>query len=364
MNLTLDEKRELFAKPNVTGWGLGLRPKIVDEKRRDELVHRVLVYQKTDDLDSNERIPETINGVKTDVVYVGEFSAVAVNRTGQLRPVSYGGSVGNKLITAGSTGMLYTKTGSAETFMGTNAHVGTPSPFLDTGAILEKRILQPGTYHGGTLKDVCGEYVWHSKLTPYGSSKWNGLNWLGFAIWRLRKISEQLVSRNQVAASKASMVASAAGADKVNSLSSVNLAKALAASDDIDWSCFKKANGATFINATVDNYCRNEPFVGHLFAASDVAGGICKAANIVKRGYTPVVQSATVDELDIVKGSSFWGDCQTDIMDPSVELLTNYGDFYCMLTDIALATNPKDASGNPTIKGGWSGSGFRLVKKV
>jgi hypothetical protein len=111
----------------------------------------------------------------------------------------------------------------------------------------------------------------------------------------------------------------------------------------------------THITATVDNALRDEPFIGHLFASSDMAGMICKVKYIMELGYLPIHGTAEVKDGDTVKGSSFWGDYQTEVIDSSASIMVNYGEFHAYFEDVIFVKN------DGTIKGGWSGSGFRLL---
>jgi hypothetical protein len=334
--LSPSTKRKLLARPNVNGVGVGLKPRRVDGKEYpDELVHRVYVQQKVEasSLSADQLIPEKINGIDTDVVNLGPVKALDVDRTSKIRPIPPGVSIGHWMITAGTSGALFRKNGAGELLMGTNAHVGCPSPFLALQDVLDKRILQPGAHHAGQVpSNVCGSYVYHQPLKPYGSDKWNFLNWFGFNMWRLCMVIKQIAGR-QVSANGSAVVT---------------------AENLIDFACFKK-DGADFSADSMDGYCNKEPIVGLLFAGSTTAGIICKIEHIAKTGYIPVDPMGKVSIGTKIKGSSYWGDYCDSVMDDSAEILTAYGDYYSMLSDVIIMNSAG------VIKGGWSGSAFRLA---
>lgn len=76
---------DLLGRPGVTGVGVGY--KYVAGERTDQVVIRVHVAHKRDDVPEAERIPETIDGVPTDVLE-SRFEEIA--DTGRYRPVCGG----------------------------------------------------------------------------------------------------------------------------------------------------------------------------------------------------------------------------------------------------------------------------------
>src|SRR5262245_16970045 len=88
----MESSREsILGLPNVVGIGVGL--KRVRGKPTDELAIVVLVRVKVATIEEAHRIPREIDGVKTDVIEVGEIVAHA-NVT-KIRPALGGVSVGN-----------------------------------------------------------------------------------------------------------------------------------------------------------------------------------------------------------------------------------------------------------------------------
>jgi phosphoglycerate-specific signal transduction histidine kinase len=79
---------ELLKRQGVTGVDIGY--KYVNGKKTDEIAIRVLVEEKKKDISKDEKIPETVDGIKTDVIQrklvlhskkipVAEFSPQADN---------------------------------------------------------------------------------------------------------------------------------------------------------------------------------------------------------------------------------------------------------------------------------------------
>src|SRR5262245_23240360 len=93
-------RAELIGKLNVVGVGIG--EKITGGRRTGETAYIVLVRKKQD-VARADAIPDTIHGVKTDVIEVGEIVAHA-NLT-RVRPVPGGVSIGNAAgVTVGTLG--------------------------------------------------------------------------------------------------------------------------------------------------------------------------------------------------------------------------------------------------------------------
>ena len=93
-------------------------------------------------------VPQSIDGIETDVIEVGDIRALAVDRTKKWWPTPGGVSIGHFAITTGSTGPVVKKN-SIRHFCSNN-HVLANSNEAD---ILDP-ILQPGPYDGGTTTDV------------------------------------------------------------------------------------------------------------------------------------------------------------------------------------------------------------------
>ena len=136
---------------------------------------RIVVYIEHDRY--RDKIPETVDGFKVEVVVVGRVRALSllqleegakpyytyvepVSRTGEVRPVVGGISIGipekdfgGKM--AGTLGLVVKGPGGYYYIL-TNAHViamNSKAQFLPLGTA----VLQPGTYDGGTAEDKVGE---------------------------------------------------------------------------------------------------------------------------------------------------------------------------------------------------------------
>jgi len=59
-----------------------------------------------------------------------------------------------------------------------------------------------------------------------------------------------------------------------------------------------------------------------------------------------------------VKGCSFWCSYQTRVTDPRAAVTVSYGSFRAYFEDVIMVHN------EGVIKGGWSGSGWRLIEKA
>jgi hypothetical protein len=76
---TIVKRHRLNKKPNVVGYSGVLQRKIKDGKERREWAIRLYVERKValDSLTEEDRIPAEVEGVKTDVIEVGEMKALA-----------------------------------------------------------------------------------------------------------------------------------------------------------------------------------------------------------------------------------------------------------------------------------------------
>lgn len=109
--LNLDK---ILDKKNVNGYSEETQKRYKDGKEVDEEVIRVYVSNKEpiSTLSAKDEIPEKINGIKTDVVEVGEVEAQCFNNIKKKthkdkhRPAIGGISVGHRKITAGTLGVV------------------------------------------------------------------------------------------------------------------------------------------------------------------------------------------------------------------------------------------------------------------
>jgi len=143
---------------------------------------RIIVYLEHEKY--KDRVPDKIDGFKTEVVVIGKIKALSllqleeakpshtysesVSRTGGVRPIVGGISLGvpeeaygGKM--AGTLGLVVKGPGEGYYIL-SNAHViamNSKAQFLPSGTA----VLQPGTYDGGTSEDKVGELYKYIKIT-------------------------------------------------------------------------------------------------------------------------------------------------------------------------------------------------------
>jgi hypothetical protein len=137
-------KDALMAKPNVIGVGTGY--KVSEGRRTGELCLVTLVRKKVPPsaLQAEAMVPRQIDGVRTDVVEIGDVRALQ-SRTSRWRPAPAGVSLGHYRITAGTFGCLVRDRATGSPLILSNNHVLANS----NDAALGDAILQPGPADGG-----------------------------------------------------------------------------------------------------------------------------------------------------------------------------------------------------------------------
>lgn len=147
--------RELMRKSNVVGVGIGFKEK--GGKRTKELCVVALVRIKVPKagLLPEDLIPARLEGVATDVVQVGELTALQA-RTDRWRPAPGGVSIGHYQVTAGTLGCAVRDATSGEKLILSNNHVLANS----NEATIGDPVLQPGAIDGGnTSTDTIAELL-------------------------------------------------------------------------------------------------------------------------------------------------------------------------------------------------------------
>ncbi len=145
---------ELLGRENVLGVAVGR--KTVRGRETAETCIVVYVDHKEPDaaLARRDRVPRTLDGVRTDVVATGPIRALplletlAASHTARVRPAPGGVSLGHEQITAGTLGVLAHRA-TGEAVILSNNHVLANSNEGRKG----DRILQPGPFDGGQTKD-------------------------------------------------------------------------------------------------------------------------------------------------------------------------------------------------------------------
>lgn len=148
-------KEEIMAKPNVVGVGIGFR--YVGRTMTDEVTVVTLVREKIAEagLPWGALVPRQLDGVRTDVIEVGELRALQA-RTDRWRPAPGGVSIGHFRISAGTLGAVVRDRTSGERLILSNNHVMANSNDAQVG----DAILQPGGADGGSVpEDVIAELL-------------------------------------------------------------------------------------------------------------------------------------------------------------------------------------------------------------
>jgi len=143
----------IFARANVVGVAVG--NKMIHGQDTNERCIVVFVERKRpeEELRHRDVVPKEIDGVLTDVVETGRFTAIPLvqsmdeNRTHRSRPAAGGVSIGHYRITAGTLGVLVRRQGRPVIL--SNNHVLANE---NSGQIGDP-ILQPGPVDGGRLQD-------------------------------------------------------------------------------------------------------------------------------------------------------------------------------------------------------------------
>ena len=141
-------KQKILAKPNVVGLGVGYKK--VAGRMTDELSVVVMVRDKKPPagLLGEEKVPKIVNGIKTDVIQVGEIKALQ-KLNERWRPAPGGVSIGHYQTSAGTFGCVVNDRESGELMILSNNHVLANS----NNAQIGDPILQPGPADGGIIEE-------------------------------------------------------------------------------------------------------------------------------------------------------------------------------------------------------------------
>lgn len=138
--------REILARPNVVGVGIGYKTQKGAKTGTLSLVTLVRKKLPPAALSAESMIPASFDAVETDVLEVGDLRALQT-RTDRWRPAPGGVSIGHYQITAGTLGVVVRERTSGERLILSNNHVMANS----NDANLGDPILQPGPADGGQL---------------------------------------------------------------------------------------------------------------------------------------------------------------------------------------------------------------------
>ncbi len=139
-------KELILAKPNVVGVGTGFKE--TRGRTTDKLCVVAMVRQKVPraGLRPVSLVPSELDGVRTDVIQVGELRALPA-RTDRMRPVPSGVSLGHYKVTAGTLGCIVRDQATGTRLLLSNNHILANS----NDAKLGDPILQPGPLDGGRV---------------------------------------------------------------------------------------------------------------------------------------------------------------------------------------------------------------------
>jgi len=182
----------ILGKPNVVGLGVGYR--VAGNRVTDELGVVVLVRNKVPlaGLPSEAVVPRELDGVRTDVIEVGDLRPLQVP-TDRWRPAPGGVSIGHYKITAGTLGCIVRDRQTGARLILSNNHVLGNSNDASPG----DPILQPGTADGGRVESDTIAYLARFCPLQFNSAPPTcnlamGYVRVGNAIARLTKSSHQV----------------------------------------------------------------------------------------------------------------------------------------------------------------------------
>lgn len=135
--------KELLAHSNVIATGVGYKVSNGVTSDTLSIICSVVNKKSPSELGPGDMVPQSVDGVPTDVIETGKINALAADPKGKFRPAPGGVSLGHIDITAGTLGCLVKRNG--ETVILSNNHVIANSNDANVG----DPILQPGPVDGG-----------------------------------------------------------------------------------------------------------------------------------------------------------------------------------------------------------------------
>lgn len=162
LQLCRAKEDELLSLPNVVGVGIGYKK--TGGRSTDKLSIVVLVEKKVQKqrLSPDQRVPDKIEGVPTDVVESGPLEAGCFglwprrqqNRLERLRPVRPGVSIGHFRVSAGTLGAVVYDLDSGVPLLLSNNHVlANATDGNDNLSAPGDAVLQPGYMDGGRVPE-------------------------------------------------------------------------------------------------------------------------------------------------------------------------------------------------------------------
>ena len=145
-NTLKSASHDLLKHGNVVATGVGYKTTGGSRTETPSIICSVTRKLPLDQLSASERVPESVNGIPTDVVETGRIRALQ-SRTDRYRPAPGGVSIGHPEVTAGTLGCLVKR--GDEVLILSNNHVLANSNDAQRG----DNILQPGIADGGRNPD-------------------------------------------------------------------------------------------------------------------------------------------------------------------------------------------------------------------
>lgn len=180
----------MLKKKNVIGLGEGY--KITDGKTTPEKAIMILVEKKEpkSQISKKNLVPDLVEDIQTDVYETGpidiqplgflkrlfnkvetEDTLTELTRKSRWRPIPGGVSFGNALISSGTYSWKAKNLSDGSIVSYTNAHVGASDLLKDMTYQRSRKLLQPGAYFGGNIKnDLVGENIRFVKLNKGGNN--------------------------------------------------------------------------------------------------------------------------------------------------------------------------------------------------
>jgi len=321
--------RQLLKYPNVTGYSKRYRYRIRKGKVVKELCLQVHVAKKIPEkqLRIQDVLPKEVEGIPIDVVEYGllrippllgeepeQTKARESGKTGVIRPLVAGVSIGNYAVTAGTLGDFVVKTKSpdqGEYFIASNAHVLVDEPARKKP--LERTIIQPGRADGGSLIHKVGEYRWHKRIIPQGSQSLCFVtNAFCFAFNSLAKV---LGRKSRVK-------------PYTNESNKIDFAVASPSTE------FKVMHYDKIFSES------QYACIGYGFAGSEQVSLACKGKYIEEEGYKPLKHSFVEPKVgDLVEKSSRNCFSQGKVLDDSAYEVVLYGLYSAAFDDVIITEN-------------------------
>jgi hypothetical protein len=165
-----EHEDRLLRKANTVSVGVGFKRRGGSFTNEMAIVVGVTKKKPADQLDPDDLVPPTIEGIQTDVIQTGGYRKQVVVPsanyvTERFRPAPAGVSCGHFRITAGTLGLWVGRVNDrGGLYILSNNHVLADENKASPGDI----IYQPGPYDGGTMSDAI------ARLTAYVPLRFDG----------------------------------------------------------------------------------------------------------------------------------------------------------------------------------------------